>query len=215
MAAAPAKLLLVEGAKDRRVIPELAESCGVAWSKPHPVDIKDLDGIENLLKPGYIETELKVPKRVALGVLIDGDTDPTARWRRVRDRFRAVAPAVPDDLPEGGLVVGQPSGPRLGAWVMPDNRLEGTLETFLAHLVPDHATSPLWAYAEGESIDRARQHGATWKDVQRSKAAMHSWLAWHDEPGRQLHEALKHRLLKPGSPIVDRFMAWFRALFEV
>lgn len=52
-------------------------------------------------------------------------------------------------------------------------------------------------------------------DVLRSRAAVPSWLAWHDEPGRQLHEALEHELLEPGSPIVDRFMAWFRALFQV
>lgn len=212
MAAPPAKLLLVEGAKDRRVIPYLAEACGVASP---PVHITDLDGIENLLEPGYVEVEFKVPKRVALGVLVDADDGATEQWRKVRDRLRAVVPTVPDDLPEDGLVVAPPLGPCVGAWVMPDNRLAGTLEAFLAHLVPDHATNHLWQFAGAEAIDRARSLGGTWKDVQRSKAAMHSWLAWHDEPGRQLHEAIKHKLLKPGSPIVDRFMAWFHALFEV
>ncbi len=55
------KKLLVEGAEDKRVIPELIEANGIPWgTRRQPiVYIEDFDGIENLLAPKAISTELK------------------------------------------------------------------------------------------------------------------------------------------------------------
>ena len=56
------KKLLVEGAEDARVIPELVEANGIFWGESKQqaiVDIQVFDGIENLLAPNVISTELK------------------------------------------------------------------------------------------------------------------------------------------------------------
>jgi Protein of unknown function (DUF3226) len=44
---------------------------------------------------------------------------------------------------------------RLGIWIMPDNRSEGSLETFLRHLVPDQS-EPAWKHAI-ESVEAAAE----------------------------------------------------------
>ena len=53
------------------------------------------------------------------------------------------------------------------------------------------------------------------KDVHKTKAVIHTWLAWQDEPGPQLHEAVKHRVLDPKKPESRAFVDWFRRLFGV
>ena len=68
------KRLLVEGDEDRRVIPYLIEANGVQWGESRSeaiVDIAVSDGIENLLRPGLVETELKATGLEALGIVID------------------------------------------------------------------------------------------------------------------------------------------------
>lgn len=94
---------------------------------------------------------------------------------------------------------------------MPDNRSRGMLETFLALLVPtstllDHARA-----AHGEAI----RLGAPCRPPHADKALVHTWLAWQDPPGRQLHEAVRDRVLDTASPHADAFVAWFRDVFEV
>lgn len=43
----------------------------------------------------------------------------------------------------------------------------------------------------------------------------HTWLAWQDEPGKQLHQAVEHGIFDPQSPRSRPFVKWFRRLFEL
>ena len=67
---------------------------------------------------------------------------------------------------------------------------------------------------EPDGAEAARS-GASFKDVHRRKAEIHTWLAWQDEPGKQLHEAVHHRVLDPEKPESRPFVGWFRRLFRV
>jgi len=218
--------LLVEGASDKRVLPELIEHNGIVWEpsrKQFVVKIEDFGGVDKLT-PALVSTELKAAGLDALGLIVDADEDPAARWESVREScrkaFKALDPStthIPDDLPAGGLVVpSEPAKglPAFGVWMMPDNRAQGMLETFLGWLVPDHETNPCWSYVD-TVLDEARQHGALWKDVHRDKARVHTWLAWQDPPGPQLHEAIRDKALDPGSPAAAHFVAWFRHLYSL
>jgi hypothetical protein len=62
-----------------------------------------------------------------IGVLLDADAvSPVDRYFAIRDGFRAKGFPFPDDA---GVV--SPVPPRLGAFVLPDNQAQGTLEDIL------------------------------------------------------------------------------------
>lgn len=73
---------------------------------------------------------------------------------------------------------------------------------------------PLLKHAS-DAIDAARRLGAPYSDAHRDKAQIHSWLAWQDPPGRQLHQAVMERMLHGKSPALERFIAWFRRLYDL
>jgi hypothetical protein len=96
---------------------------------------------------------------------------------------------------------------------MPDNRFVGMLEDFLIQLLPAESEA-LFDLAK-RCVSDASSSGAPFKVTHRRKAEIHTWLAWQDDPGRQLHEAVHHRLLDPRGPESQPFVKWFRALFRV
>jgi len=112
-----------------------------------------------------------------------------------------------------GLICANASGNRLGVWIMPDNHSRGMLETFLGFIV-HNPQNALWTYAT-TTADGAHQQGASFRDVHRDKAHIHTWLAWQDPPGRTLGSALRDRCLDPNSPVCAGFVAWFKRLFEL
>ncbi len=190
--------LLVEGSDDKRVIPELIEA---------------MDGVDQLLEPGVIETEVKASGLEALGIVVDADSDGAAQWQRIRARCLPSFPNLPRELPADGLVHANQAGLRLGVWIMPDNMLGGMLETFLAYLVPDQRKD-VWAYA-CEAVARARAIGAPIREAHLDKARIHTWLAWQEPPGGQLHHAILQRILDPKAPSAKPFIDWFRRLYRV
>lgn len=209
------KKLLVEGATDKRVIPYLMEANGVAWGTPsRPVVFIDpLGSVEELLKPGLIEAELRASGLEALGVLFDANGDARQRWSQIRNRFGDEFDGLPEEIPEAGLHINHALGPRFGTWIMPDNRFSGMLEDFLIRLIPNN-NRDLYGLAEN-CVAEAKRNDAPFRDVHTTKAEIYTWLAWQDEPGKQLHQAVHHRVLDPEKPESRLFVDWFRRLFEV
>ena len=216
MSSPPHRKLLVEGATDKRVIPYLMESNGVDWGSPNDpvVLIKPYNGVEELLKPGVVEVELLDSGLEALGVMVDANGDASDRWSRIKTLCDDQFEDLPDRIPQNGLVTVHPeTGARFGVWIMPDNRFSGMLEDFLIRLIPEDSRG-LYGLA-GRCVAEAARSGAPFKDVHKVKAEIHTWLAWQDEPGRQLHEAVHHQVLDPERPESQPFVDWFRRLFDV
>lgn len=93
--------LLVEGRDEKRLIPYLVEENGILWGETPAdwiVDIVEFDGVENLLKPGTIEAELKSSNLNQLGILLDADENLAARWSAVRTRCIQAFPNLPNKL---------------------------------------------------------------------------------------------------------------------
>lgn len=98
------RILLVEGQEDLRVIPYLAEAAGVSWGdKNNPiVRIVQYNGVEELLAPGAIETQLKASGLTSLGIIVDADESVEARWAAIRTRILPRYPQAPiEPVPEG------------------------------------------------------------------------------------------------------------------
>lgn len=208
--------LLVEGDEDKRVIPQLMEYF-ISWGNSpdtRPVHIESFNGLEEMLKPGVLEAELKISGLKALGVILDANSDAEARWGRIRERVIPMAPILPEQLPTEGVVFDIADGPRFGAWLMPDNRSRGMLETFLAFFVPTD-DAPLWHLVEEHCAAAKARCAAPYKEAHLDKVQIHAWLALQDPPGQQLHLAILTKTLKPTSPHADPFVAWFRRLYSL
>lgn len=48
-----------------------------------------------------------------------------------------------------------------------------------------------------------------------SKALLHTWLAWQEEPGGPMGQAITKRYLNANAPYAQELMSWIRQLFEI
>ncbi len=203
------KILLVEGTDDEHVLKHICGNRGVA----HLDEVKPHGSVDTLLES--IPVRLKASEDGDIvGVVIDADTNVDVRWHSLRDRLIDVGyQDVPADPAPDGTILDPPAGtllPRVGIWIMPDNRTSGILEDFLRFLVPQeghlfkHVQSSVATIPEGE-----RRFSA----VTEPKAIIHTWLAWQKEPGKPLGTAITARFLDPNVAQVDVLVSWLNRLF--
>ncbi|MCY3660277.1 MAG: hypothetical protein OXG36_14830 [Caldilineaceae bacterium] len=203
------KVLLVEGLDDKRVMDRICQVHGV----PCP-SLEYLGSDTELLK--VFSTRLKVLGKEdaedVLGVVIDADTGVPSRWQSLRDRLGIAGFLdVPDQPGPDGTIVFPATEellPKVGIWIMPNNQDSGKLEDFLAFLVPDSDSH--WQHAEAcvNSLDQP-----LFRTVDRSKAVIHTWLAWQADPGLPFGTAIQSRFLDPDAPHARRLVHWLRELF--
>lgn len=199
-------VMLVEGKDDLFVIGEIIDQHGIDkkfW-------IEDNEGITNI--GDSLSLHLKKTETECIGVVVDADPDPgmRARWdaicgRLVADGYRSV-PALPD--PEG-TVITQHGKPVVGVWMMPNNKVDGMLEDFVGLLVPDDDL--MWAWSE-QCLDKVPPSPQRFEDIHRSKAKIHTWLAWQKDPGTPMGLAIKKRYLDGTLPQGTAFAGWLRTL---
>ena len=197
----PPKVLLVEGRDDRHVVRHLQDRTSSALS----FDIQDKEGIDNLLR--FIEPEIRVPGRAAVGIVVDANDDPDARWDAISHRLREAGVEPPEARPPDGTIVDGP--PRVGVWLMPDNQRPGELEDFVQEMIP--SGDPAWPLAKGYIRDipkEARKFPAT----KTSRAELHAWLATREEPGR-MGSAIGRGDLQTDGKLCSAFLKWIERLF--
>jgi hypothetical protein len=206
--------LVVEGPDDLHSVIHLMKA-HIEWAKDgEPVWIEDAKGRSNILKRGLLEAAFIASYTRTLGVVLDAEGDPPGKtYGQFRNLCSNWFPMLPDELPSSGLIAGNHEGKRLGIWIMPDNVTQGSLETFLRHLVPEEE-EPIWTHAT-ESVRRARTIGAKCREVHMEKANLHTWLAWQDEPGYPPGIALTRHILDPRRESATPFVTWFRMLYEL
>ncbi|GAX35665.1 DUF3226 domain-containing protein [Nodularia sp. NIES-3585] len=206
------KRLIVEGEQDKRVIPYLIEANGIPWKKGNePVYIQPRGG--NDFSNYWISARLKEAGLTHLGLILDADDDSSTSWQRMRDACLPSIRDIPQEIPETGLIHITNTGIKFGIWIMPDNRLKGMLETFLAYMISDE-NQPLWKYAQ-EVVEESKNRGAEFISFHHDKACIYTWLAWQNPPGRQLHNAIEERILHPQHPNAQVFVNWFRNLYDL
>ena len=157
---------------------------------------------------------LKTANLTTLGMVVDADDKLNQRWQSIRNSFLRLGY---DDFPPSpqtdGLILTPPDKPRIGVWVMPDNQLSGNLEDFIGFLID--SGDPLKSHA-AESIDAMEHEGwQRYRPDHRSKALVHTWLAWQDPPGMPLGQAITAKALNPESPFAKSFVDWIQRLFTL
>lgn len=203
-------LLCVEGTDDRHVILQLAIRHQLPdWS----FEVRVHEGIESIFAD--LPEILDDSRFRRIGVVMDADENLLARWASVRAiALRAGYADVPESPDPRGtvLLATDEFQPRVGFWLMPDNRLPGMLEHFVQFLVPEG--DGLREYAN-QVIDAMPAEERRFREVHRAKAEIHTWLAWQEQPGLPLGLAIKTRYLDAGCAEAIRFVDWLRRLYEL
>lgn len=206
------KRLLVEGPDDEHVIKHL---CG---NRNGPVvDVTQHGGIDRLLETLHLRLREANGDGDAVGIVVDADTDLPARWQSLRGRLiQAGYQDVPQIPGANGTILEPPADPqsllpRVGVWIMPDNRTTGILEDFLRLLVPQN--SRLFAHVEA-SVSSIPAGERRFSAVAEPKALIHTWLAWQQEPGKRLGTAITAGFLDADAPEATELVIWLNRLFQ-
>lgn len=151
-----------------------------------------------------------------VGIVIDAETDNKATWQKIKSRIEKTGRYnnIPNSLPANGLILqaNQSTHPRLGVWIMPNNKTDGMLEDFVSLLAGDGNT----LMQESELVLKSLEERniEEYKQVHRAKAKIHTFLAWQDEPGHPMGTAITARILDAGAKEADIFVEWIKRLFE-
>lgn len=198
------QVLLVEGINDLHVFCNLFERHEI----PETFRVKNKEGITKLLDE--LDVELLASDLKSLGVVVDADTHIEGRWQSLLHHLENCGyqdlPTAPD---ANGTLIVQAGLPKIGIWLMPDNRLGGTLEDFIAYLIP--AGDNLWDYAK--QVVAAIEPDKRLFKSHVAKANIHTWLAWQEQPGTPMGSAIKAQYLDSDAVHVVAFVNWIKKLF--
>ena len=198
----------------RVLLVEEKDDCHVVWALCNAYRVPETFGVYvcegDVILLSRLRALIQQPESETIGVVLDADEKVESRWQSIRDKLQHYPYRLPDVPDPGGTIVEAVEDlPRLGFWLMPNNVDPGMLEDFCRQLAPDDAI----AFAE-DCVTQAREKSfATFRDAHRSKAVVHTYLAWQDEPGKPLGQSITARVLQPKTAIAATFADWLRALY--
>lgn len=202
--------LLVEGVNDKHVIYALAEKYHLVEN----FDVIDCGSIENVYR--QMDLRLSNPTSLkALGIIVDADSDASERFCK----FIHQLPLNCYDT-EGvcfsktGTVIRphNDSFPIVGIWVMPNNQSEGMIEDFMMSLTSE---GDMQLLGKADTVlDELKANGLQrFKDVHRSKAKIHTYLAWQEQPGLPLGVSIKAKAFDSDAKLAHDITDWLKTLF--
>lgn len=200
------KVLLVEGDNDCHVVMALCK----AYAVPESFGIYQCGSDVGALKRLNALIVRPDPPKV-IGIMLDADSPSLAgRWdiiQRKLSHYSYLFPTTP--VPNGTIIKSSLNEPKLGFWLMPNNQDSGMLEDFCMELA-----EPASLEFAARCVEQAKANGlTTFKEVHHSKAIIHTYIAWHDEPGCPLGRAITKQALRPHTEIAERFTNWLYQLF--
>ena len=205
------QVLLVEGNDDLHVIAALCQKFQIEEN----FYIEDCRGVSNLLQG--LPVRLKGAGEIhTMGIVIDADIDLNSRWKEIKYILikSGKYSLIPEEFPKDGLILlpNNRDDIKIGVWIMPNNEVNGMLEDFISFLIPetDELTKPV-----KEALNSIETKGVNrYANIHRSKAYMHTWLAWQEEPGTPMGLAITKKYLSTSPQICNSFVEWIKKLYE-
>ena len=200
------KVLLVEGADDCHVILALCKHFAI----PETFGIYECGSdIEAIKRMNALLASENLP--TTIGLVTDADTNLTDRWASISNKLKSkgyVFPTTPH--PSGTIIQPDDDKPRIGFWLMPNNQTVGMLEDFCLEMIREDAKQTI---EECIQIAESRNH-TTFIPAHRSKAIVHTHLAWQDEPGKPLGQSITKQTLLAETDTAKQFAKWLTELFS-
>lgn len=206
--------LLVEGSNDSHVLRHLCREHGLDTIGIETVNCEGIDRLRDAIRVGL---KARPEEGDAVGIVVDANSDAGSRWYSIRSRLLGVGyQNLQKELDPDGIIVPATNGPELflpqvGIWIMPNNRDAGALEDFLMSLVPQ-SQDLLFDYAS-HCVSGIPECPRRFAESAESKAILHTWLAWQEQPGKPFGVAIKTHVLDPCCPSANALVAWLRRLF--
>jgi hypothetical protein len=197
--------VIVEGSDDMHFVHQLSNYANFVRGS---FETKKIDGYTLLLDS--LDTVLIGSELQLLGVMVDADHDVAAKWASLKNRLESLGYSLPNAPSSEGIIASLPNKPTVGIWIMPDNIKPGTLEDFIAELIP--STDNLWENAR-QCVANIPPEQRRFKPSYEMKACVHTWLAWQEEPGTPLGQAVTKRYLDAEKSQAQVFVAWLKQLF--
>jgi len=212
----PTSLLLVEGKDDFHVIHSLCKQFNISvrnLENPEGGNFSVIDckGIDELFE--QIPVRFKSSQSIStIGIIIDADTNLKNRWSTLQEILSKLGFNTPKKFPEAGLILKEEKF-KIGVWIMPNNNLNGMLEDFISFLVPnDDQLLPI-VNSTLDSIEKQKLN--KYALIHKSKAVIHSWLAWQEEPGTPMGLSITKRYLTTDEKTCLRLIKWLGELFTL
>jgi len=184
-------LLLVEGVNDCHAVFQIMWAI---YKKDPPFGIHECGNDEGVLESLSARIVEPQPRQQVLGIVLDADIDGIERDAVIKarlDQIRARVGSrydVPDQISEEGLVIDprpeRPDAdrlPKLGIWLMPNNKTFGMLEDVLSASLLDHFRE----YTEKVVTQAKTDQIASYRDAHKSKAIIRTLMSWQDPPDVQ------------------------------
>jgi len=198
--------LLVEGNDDKHVIWALCKEFNVSDT----FEVINCGGIDSLYET--IPVRLKQSNMKTLGIIIDADSNITNRWDSIKNLLAKQGFDMPCKLPLEGLILSNGDGIKVGVWIMPDNNLNGMLEDFISFLIPpDDKLLPI-VNTTLDEIEKQKLN--KYPLLHKSKAKIHTWLAWQESPGTPVGLSITKKYLIMNDEAPLQLIKWLQTLFE-
>ena len=220
------QLLIVEGKEDAIVIGTLLKNKELFLVEfPGRIEKKvglsviqgrNYEGVTTLLE--RLEMDLKVDLKAGysdIAIVLDADTNIHSQWESIRHKLINLDFDIPMNLNTEGVIAFHRSDDtkKIGVWLMPDNETNGMLEDFVKMLVPDDDLMLTKATAIVAEIRQDIAEIKRFKDIHLAKAEIHTWLAWQEDPGSPMGQAITKKYLNTENEICERFLTWLKSVF--
>jgi len=181
-------LLLVEGPSDLHAVVQLVRLVHKAEPAFVGFDCKNDDGVLDQLSLRLVQPE---PTQKIVGLILDADIDGSTEKDAVQRRCEQLKNRIgadydlPENFPEEGLIIDPRPGrralgtlPRIGVWLMPNNKAFGMFEDLLLESLGDHEKNYTSSVVNQAKTDNV----ATFHPSHLSKAVVRTYMAWQEPP---------------------------------
>ncbi len=198
------KVLLVEGQSDCNFVSQFRDKLNLGLE----FDIDDKGGLPRLLEAVY--SEVVTSGRDVVGLMVDADHDDNPSWPKLKARLAESGIEVPEQPQSNGIVVAATdTRPRIGVWLMPDNRSTGELENFVIDMIDEDDL--IWPKAV-EYIDKIPRDERKFNERKTDRAKLYAWLAARKNPPH-IGSAVRAGDLDADTDHCKSFAGWLERLF--
>ena len=197
-------VLLLEGNDDCNIIKKFCDDNGIVKNFGFCNCRNDSRVLEKL---NALLLRSKPPE--IIGVILDADNNTAVRYQEIKNKAGRFYKKLPKSILKDGLVHSENGLPKLGIWIMPNNKDNGAIEEFYLTLATGIDTN----FIDDVIKEAEKKQLTSFKPQHRKKAIMHTYFAWQDTPGMPLHSAVNKIALDNNKIIAKAFKIWVNRLF--